>query len=234
MPQPEHTVVAARLSAVDSGLADLLSDAERNRAAKMADAGRRERFVAGRILLRLHAGRLTGAAPRALRADYWCPSCGTRGDGAHGAPRYRVAGHPVPVRLSLSRSRDWCLLVGSWDAGVAGLGVDLQDVESAGFEDFPAFALTPAELRLLAGHPIGSTARAQARFWTRKEAVLKALGCGLDTEPADVDVSGPVPVVLGRVPDEVEARRWSLHDLAPTALGLPAEFAAAVAIVRHR
>jgi hypothetical protein len=89
-PRTSETVLAAvRLSAVDIGLVDMLDDAERSLAAAIHSSAQRDRFLAGRIALRLHAAKVVGVSPGSLQADYICPYCRHQ-DKAHGMPRYQV------------------------------------------------------------------------------------------------------------------------------------------------
>lgn len=220
-------LAAVRLSAVDLGQTHTLDDAERQLAAAFRSSGQRDRFLAGRIALRLHAANVAGVSPGALQSDYVCPNC-MRGDRAHGMPLYRADPGSNPVRASLSRSGDWCLLAATSDKQVLGVGVDLESRASADFEGFETVAMTAREREYLqtVAPALGSLRRTQ--LWTRKEAVLKALGTGLTIDPARVDVAGPVPLVPGRGRG---SGRWLVEDLSPGSLGLPDDGVAVVALL---
>jgi 4'-phosphopantetheinyl transferase len=226
-PSIDRTMLAAvRLSAVDLGQTHTLDDAERQLAAAFRSSGQRDRFLAGRIALRLHAANVAGVSPGSLQADYVCPNC-MRGDRAHGMPLYRAGPDTLPVRASLSRSGNWCLLAATADERVIGMGVDLESRASADFEGFQAVALTAREREYLQGVAPLRRSLCQTQLWTRKEAVLKALGTGLMIDPALVDVAGAAPLVPGRRGYE----RWLLEDLNPGALGLPDTSLAVVALL---
>ncbi|VXB96773.1 putative enzyme [Arthrobacter sp. 9AX] len=222
---PGVSLAAVRLSGVDLALEHILDDAELARANTFRSPALRRRFVAGRIVLRLHISGLTGDSPGSLELDYVCPSCRNRT--GHGVPGYRVPSLARPLRVSLSRSGDWCVLAASLDEGVAGIGVDLEATPSAGFDGFQSVAMTAHERGKLAGVPAPLRSGFMTRLWVRKEAVLKALGTGLALDPATVDVSGPVPRLIGGPASE---ERWQLQDLDPASVGLPPDFTAACAV----
>jgi 4'-phosphopantetheinyl transferase len=220
-------LAAVRLSAVDLGQAHTLDDAERQLAAAFRSAGQRDRFLAGRIALRLHAANVAGASPGSLQADYVCRNC-MREDRAHGMPLYRAGPGRLPVRASLSRSGDWCLLAATTDEQVLGVGVDLESRASADFEGFEAVAMTAREREYLQTVAPPLRSFRQTQLWTRKEAVLKALGTGLIIDPALVDVAGAVPLVPGR---RHGSEGWLVEDLSPGSVGLPDDCFAVMALL---
>ncbi|WP_442859200.1 4'-phosphopantetheinyl transferase family protein [Arthrobacter sp. CAN_A214] len=189
----------------------------------------RDRFLSSRILLRLHAARLAGVTRGSLRADYYCPTCTTQGNKVHGIPRYKVPRQGSGIRLSLSRAEDWCLLAGSAESNIIRLGIDVQEMSSTDFDGFGTVALTSVE-RDLAWRMAPSMRLAfMAQLWVRKEAVLKALGCGLMMEPSTVDVSGRAPVIRGQA---MTPEDWLITDVHPAAVGLPGKYVAALALLR--
>lgn len=224
---PGLSLAAVRLSDVDLGLADMLDDVELARADTFSSPALRDRFVAGRIALRQHISALTGDSPGSLTAHYNCPSCRNLDIQGHGLPGYRFPSGTSPLRVSLSRSGDWCLLAASLEERVAGLGVDLQATSSADFDGFESVAMTANEREKLQDIPDSRKAWFRTRLWVRKEAVLKALGTGLAVDPAQVDVAGSFPQMLGQ-PAPSEQRH--LEDISPAAVGLPEEFTAAFAV----
>jgi 4'-phosphopantetheinyl transferase len=85
----------------------------------------------------------------------------------------------------------------------------------AGFDDV---ALTPAERQVLAGLPPDRAALWRTAAWARKEALLKARGTGLRVDPASVEAFAE------------PADGSVLIELDTAGLGLPAGFAAALAV----
>ena len=94
------------------------------------------------------------------------------------------------------------------------LGVDVQDPAGADFDGFDDLALGPAERESLRGLAGAELLAGRARLWARKEAWLKLCGTGLRTAPDSVEV----------------LEQPGIRDLPPAESGLPAHFAAAVAL----
>ncbi|MGN7250502.1 MULTISPECIES: 4'-phosphopantetheinyl transferase family protein [unclassified Arthrobacter] len=221
-------LAAVRLSGVDLRQADFLDDAERRLAWTFASREQRERFLAGRIALRGHAAEAAGVDVRDLQADFVCREC-SRDDHVHGMPRYQASPRKVTVLASLSRAGDWCLLAASTDGQVLGVGVDLESGVAADFEGFGQVALSARERDELQKVEPALQPGFQTRLWTRKEAVLKALGRGLAVvDPALVDVAGSVPLLLGQ---EESHKHWVLDAVDPSSLGLPGSFTATMAVL---
>ena len=158
--------------------------------------------------------------PGELTAAYSCPECGTGPELDHGRPGYLLRGAPAGLLVSLSRSHGRALLAaGPAGAGGGMVGVDLEHSSGVGFPGFDDVALTPAERKLLAALAPEEAMPWRAAAWARKEALLKARGTGLRVEPSSVEAFTEHPD--GAV----------LIDLDTVALGLPAGFVAALAVV---
>jgi 4'-phosphopantetheinyl transferase len=213
------TLAAARLDASPSNGASALHPVELARAGRMPVGRERDRFLRGRIALRLFAAELLDSDPGALLLDYACANCGLSGMVDHGRPGYRAPAPGRTVRLSLSRSGDWCLFAGTTDLTIGAVGVDLEDTARASFTELDDVILAPAERALVNGAAdVPEAQRMRARLWSRKEAFLKATGAGLFREPSDVDASG------------TSFEGIEMADIPPRPLGLPAGLVAAVAI----
>ncbi len=185
------------------GMLALLDGVERTRAARTADRATAGSFVAGRYLLRLLAADLLAVPAKDLVSHFTCPRCGPTSPSDHGRPAYLLDGDPVPLALSLSRARDFALL-GALDlrgiapagsGGSAGaarlpsLGADLAAVTTVAFEGFDDVALASDERLAVGRLPAADRDRARARLWTRKEALVKALGTGFaESDPDTVGV----------------------------------------------
>jgi 4'-phosphopantetheinyl transferase len=188
---------AAVLPEVGAMLA-LLHDGERARAVRTADPVTAGSFIAGRFLLRLLTAELLGVPAADLVPCFSCPRCGPVSGADHGRPAYLLDGVPVPLALSLSRAGGFALL-GALDlrgivpagagALLPSLGVDLAAVATVVFDSFDDVALTPGERRAVRRLPAAHQDRARARLWTRKEALVKALGTGFaERDPDTVGV----------------------------------------------
>lgn len=145
---------------------------------------------------------LLGAAPR---VDRRCPDC----DRPHGKP---VLDHPTHhVSTSLSRG---LAVVAVCDDGP--VGVDVEHADATRFAGFDGVALAPGEQ--------ARDSRERAVLWSRKEAVLKATGEGLRTDPRTVEVGDPA-LPPGREP----VRGAVLVDV-----GVPLPWVAAAAVLAPR
>jgi 4'-phosphopantetheinyl transferase len=156
-------------------------------------------------LVRALAATQLAVAPERVALDRTCPECGE----PHG--KVRVVGADLSV--SISHSGDWVLVAAGRDGDV---GVDVERVDAA-IDPMALAPLTlhPAEQEIMTATEPGRRPVAFARYWTRKEAVLKTTGDGLLAPPARVHVSGPdEPAELLAWPDhpDLVGRLW-LADL---------------------
>ncbi|MGG7510549.1 4'-phosphopantetheinyl transferase family protein [Plantibacter sp. YIM 135249] len=203
----------------DEGLAVLaLSDAEHARLASTSD---RRRFLLGRALLRATAAELLGVEPAAVRISAACPDCGRE----HGKPEATTE-DGRRVHLSLSHSPVATAATASLDGAV---GIDVEQLDASRFAGVEDVALSAAEREDWLTLPEEDRIGALAHFWTRKEAVVKALGPGLRLDPATIEVTTPgrdgdEPRVL-RVPG-VDAATITLQDI-----GLAEGLAVSIAVV---
>lgn len=173
----------------------VLSADEIQRAERMAHEAARRRFLIGRGLLRHLLGEMLGVAPAAVRFAY--SSAGKPGldPAAHGE-----AAGAVPFSLSHSGDiivfavgggRNFLASAGQRAAGGSGVDVGI-DIEWTGrrrdcdglvrrfatpFEQREYFALEPADRQI-----------AFFRWWTRKEALIKACGISLARGLGTVDL----------------------------------------------
>ena len=136
-----------------------------------------------RGLLRLVLARYLNFAPAEIEIDRSCPDCGR----SHGKPRLARRPDMAIQALEFSVSHGGDLLVLAF-AGNAPVGVDVEPIGA--LEDVGAelldFTLTAAERLRLLEVPAPERRRIFLRHWTGKEAILKALGTGLDVEPQAV------------------------------------------------
>jgi 4'-phosphopantetheinyl transferase len=161
------------------GWLPLLDPGERARFDNYRRPADRARFLTGTMILRhLYAADL-GVSPAAVRLARHCPDC----DRPHG----KVSG-PGRLEISVSHSGDRVIVASCADYPV---GVDVEQADPAvDHRGVAALVATDEEQAALNAGQM-SLARAFTRLWTRKEAVLKALGEGLRTPMRDFTVSGP-------------------------------------------
>lgn len=182
-----------------AALEAVLSADERRRAASFIFAPDRRRFIVGRGRLRLILSRYVALPPEALRFRY----------GAHGKPALSSA-RTAPC-FNLSHSGELAALaIASCD-----VGVDIEEirpVDAAVAERFFS-ARENAALRGLRG---AEWHDAFYRCWTRKEAVVKALGKGLSLRLSsfEVSVARSAPLLLRLEGCRDAASQWSIVDVA--------------------
>jgi 4'-phosphopantetheinyl transferase len=194
-----------------------LSPAEEARAARFRDLPSRARFVTARQALRavLHGYLGVTLPPDAIQVD---PS---------GKPFLAEGVAPVPLEFSIAHAGDWVVLAFSLGAAV---GVDLERARPLPEVDgIAARVFGPGDLGRFRALPVDQRSEAFLRGWTRKEALLKALGTGFALPPAAFEAGLGPGVSEVRVPAEV--RRWPRRAEAWTILSVeaPPGYAAAVA-----
>jgi 4'-phosphopantetheinyl transferase len=204
---------------------DILSEDERARARRFRFDRDRTRFVHAHAALRRVLGRYTGCDPAGIVFT----------TGEHGKPALYPDLSRPPLHFNLSHSRHLAAVAVARDREV---GVDIQHTrERFSVRDIIESCFSAGEADALRRVPEPERQSAFYRCWTRKEAVLKAIGTGLTTplNAFEVSVDG-VPRIVRTAWDPDEARRWTLADL-----DVPDGYAAAVAtegndwtLVEHR
>jgi 4'-phosphopantetheinyl transferase len=177
----------ADTSAALAPLLDLLDEGERARHVRFVRAQDRALFLIAHALTRILAARHAGGEPLGLSFTPATPGA-----------KPRFAGPAAELELSLSHSGRHAVV--ALTRGVA-IGVDLEQVAPVGEEErsLVASVLTRSEQQALALLAPSHRPRGFYRYWTRKEAVLKATGDGLAVSPKLIGVSAPTePPVLTR------------------------------------
>lgn len=151
----------------------LLDRQERERAARFVRAPDRRQFV------RAHS------ALRRLLAAYLCTAATafTYDVGAYGRPR--VANQDALINFNISHSGDWMVLALGLDCTV---GIDIEAWrDSIGDEVLIERYFSANEAALWRMESPSRRPAAFAQLWTRKEATLKALGCGFINDLSAID-----------------------------------------------
>ncbi|MET9268176.1 4'-phosphopantetheinyl transferase superfamily protein [Kribbella sp. NPDC003557] len=193
-----------RLSQVDEALdaatARLLEAEERTRAAAYRLTDDRLRFQVGVAVTRLALAAEMDCRADEIRLDRTCPDCGR----PHG--KVRVAGPRPGWEVSVSHSGD---LIGVAVGTIAPLGLDVEQIRAVEAAVAP-LVLTPSEERQV------RTAADFIRFWTRKEAVVKATEDGLRQPLNLITVTAPTepPRLLAWTERDPITAGIQLHDLA--------------------
>lgn len=187
---------------------------EIDRAEGFASAQARRRFVVARGTLRVLLADLLGEPPRSIAIE----------EGASGKPR--LAGAGQRLGFNVSHSGDLALICVAEGVEV---GVDLELLRPVpDAVEIARRRFTPAEARFVEE---GGAADAGRRFllcWTRKEALVKAVGAGLDFDLRSftIPLEEPGGVVSLANPEGGPAQRWQIYgvplgDRHVAALALP-------------
>jgi len=131
---------------------------------------------------------------------------------AYGKPYLVDAnGQPVTLQFNLSHSAGWMLLA----VGRVPLGIDIEVWDER--HDLTSLAeeiLAPEEKRYWQSMPTHEQTPAFYRFWTRKESLVKAVGCGIGAGVRDIVTSTAGEPEFLALPDACQPTRdWRLIDL---------------------
>jgi 4'-phosphopantetheinyl transferase len=161
---------------VSPTLVSYLSGDERERARRYPDEQRAEEFVVSRGMLRSILARYLAVGPGEIIFRYT----------AHGKP-VLAAPSGKGIEFNASHSGGFALVAVTKQSPV---GIDIERITP----EIPSGKIagrefTPHEQLQLAQEPEETRIGLFFRFWTRKEAVLKGIGCGLSMKLHRVDVS---------------------------------------------
>ncbi|MGH4020881.1 MAG: 4'-phosphopantetheinyl transferase family protein [Pseudonocardiaceae bacterium] len=180
-------------------------------------------FLAARVITKQVLAGRTGTTPERIHLLSDCPQCGR----PHGKPRTRT--ELGQFELSIAHCAG---LVAVAISTAHPVGVDVEPLPGVArvgsMADLVPQIFAPAERAYLTGLDEAATAECVIRYWTRKEAALKATGDGLSIDPAGVILSPPgqPPRLIGWPGDPAERPTLALDDLP-----LHADYAAALAVV---
>jgi len=182
-------------------LAGLLSSDERARAARFIHDLHRDRYIVAHGAMRCILAETLGRAPEELAfvSNAW------------GKPELAEAGAPF---FNLSHTANLGALAIGWRCPI---GVDVEQVRPVEPE-VTRHTFSPAELAELSRLPRRDWLQGFYCCWTRKEAVIKALGLGLaqPLDAFDVTLAPDAPPRLLRLAGQPDApSRWQLVHFAP-------------------
>ncbi|MGI0495028.1 4'-phosphopantetheinyl transferase family protein [Alkalinema pantanalense CENA528] len=195
--------------------AQILSPDERQRADRFVKPLHRDRFIAGRGILRVLLGQCLGIAPERLQFSY----------GPHGKPELA---YPAEAgwQFNLAHSEDQSLIALTQGAAI---GVDLEKIRPMPqLDQLTARFYAPAEHAQIMATPLADRETLFFRYWTCKEAFLKATGEGLGKLQQ-------LELALGRSVQAGIVRIVTLPESPPTAwqlreLPLTNDFVGAIAV----
>jgi 4'-phosphopantetheinyl transferase len=185
-------------------LEDCLSDAERRRASRLARVRDRRRFIVARARLRQLIGERLGVQPQRVEITYGRLGKPALAGAAGEEWRFNVSHHDDVAIYVFARGRE--------------VGVDLEAVRALPEADaIAASFFSPCEARTYLALEPEERTLAFFSCWTRKEALVKALGEGLSMPLHAFDVSlapGEPPAVL-RIREARGDGGWALHSFSP-------------------
>jgi len=183
---------------------EVLSCDERERAERFRFALDRLRFLVARGVLRMLLGRYLGMPASEVRLRY----------GMFGKPAL-ADWHGSDLHFNLAHSGE-VAVYGFTRLRKVGLDVESGQLRPL-MPGVPECSFTAAEQRALAALPATRRTLASLTLWTRKEAYLKALGCGLQQDLSSFEISVPpaAPALLRRVDEDAKQSNWFFNDLQP-------------------
>ena len=178
-----------------------LTEDEWARAGRFAFARDRDRFIAGRGILRAILGQYLRCPPGAIRFTYE----------SEGKPRIHFPrSGPVP-RFNLAHSHGLAVYAISSDREI---GIDVEAVRpEVAAEEIAERFFSVAERAELGSLPPDQRYEPFFLGWTRKEAYVKARGCGLGIalDSFDVSLTPGRPEILV----STDSGRWTLRAFQP-------------------
>ena len=181
--------------------AGLLSEAERDRAARMLRVGMRRQYVAAHALLRVKLSEYLGIVPTLIQFR----------TGQRGKPELA---QDCGLHFSISHTHG---LVGCAIAHGVPIGLDLERIRPLDTLALSPGILDSAEQADVAGKRGRQRWQRFLQYWTLKEAMLKLHGAGLAVAPTEIAVAWPPDTGprLTRMPEPYSAgdhrlRQWQL------------------------
>ena len=190
----------AQPSDVDGSFADVLSSAERERAARFKFDKHRRLYVNAHAALR----SILSSYLKTARADLQFVN------GINGKPSLAAEFAASGLQFNLSHSHEMALL------GVTRrheIGVDIERIkEDYGFDEVAERFFTAKEVSELRALPVHLQRQAFFKCWTSKEAFLKAKGTGLSGKLDEVEITLSDEQ---RVKIHASVPGWTLMELNP-------------------
>ncbi|UTR13172.1 4'-phosphopantetheinyl transferase superfamily protein [Salipaludibacillus sp. LMS25] len=152
---------------------DMLTDEEVQRAQRYHHVIDRKRFVLGTVLTRVILAKELNITPRDIPIIRTCPTCGK----PHGQPRLPAES----IYWSVSHSGEEVVVAFSRSLRV---GVDIEKIQTDIEDLLVSTILTHEEQEHF--YRAADKTDVFYTYWTRKEAVLKALGTGFSQSPKSI------------------------------------------------
>lgn len=144
---------------------ELLNDQEKKRASKFRFDDDRDRFLWGRVKLKLLLGSYLNESPRALKFFY----------SQHGKPELEKKEHQH-LHFNMSHSGDLIL----FGISRSPIGVDVEEISrGVDIKRISDSYFSPNEKNVVEMAPDGEKENVFYEIWTKKEALIKGIGNGL-------------------------------------------------------
>jgi 4'-phosphopantetheinyl transferase len=192
--------------------ADVLSAAERARAARFGNPLLRDLYVIGRAALRTVLAAVLGTTPESVAIVR----------GARGRPQLDAA---ATLDFNVSHTGD-VALIGVTREGRIGVDIERAD-RTINVAGIARKFLTPAERNRLSALDADAARRDVLRLWTCKEAMSKATGDALSAPFAEIDIDVRHGQALHDGPGKYRPAGWTLH-----AAEMPDDYLATIALWR--
>ncbi|MEO1126010.1 MAG: 4'-phosphopantetheinyl transferase superfamily protein [Cyanobacteria bacterium J06639_16] len=160
----------------------------------------RDRFIASRATLRHILSRYIDCAAEAISFDY----------GAYGKPSLAI--QTTRLEFNLSHSGDIAL----YAIGQQPLGIDIEYIKPRShLENLARHCLSTSEYAAWDQQPEATKITTFLKFWTCKEAYLKALGRGLTQAMTEIEIEFCPHPVLCMQPHSQGFNPYTLRELTP-------------------
>lgn len=185
-------------------LANTLSTDEWTRANRFRFDNLRSRFIVARGLLRYLLGQYLHVEAKHLKFEY----------GEYGKPALAQLFSDSKLCFSLSHSEDQILYGVGCDRNI---GIDLEKIRPVNhLETLAKRFFSPREFNIIQSTPVHLRARLFLRYWTCKEAYLKAIGKGLSHPLNQVEfkISSEYPIQSFKLESDQNHRNsWQIYEL---------------------
>ena len=186
-------------------LRSLLSDDELQRADNFRFDKDRDRWIAGRAMLRIILSSVIRCSPELVNFEY----------DEHAKPCLRHSDDEADVYFNLTHSSDLALLAVT---SIGPVGIDVEQIKPLSDVDAVVERFFSTAERRTFSTLSADEERLKAFYacWTRKEAYLKALGCGISKPTNTFDVTlleNSEPEIVAIDGDKKAADDWLLFDL---------------------
>jgi 4'-phosphopantetheinyl transferase len=189
----------------DNEIVRKLPESEREKSERFRSATIRARYVKRRFLLRVLLGKYAGT-------DFCDQEFSLT---QYGKPQLKSAEDQIPLFFNVSNSDNICLYAFT-EAGEVGIDIEkIYDLSDMGriVERF----FSPLEQKAFCALPERDRKQTFFRYWTRKEALLKAMGVGLSfpLNKVDVitDISEEPSEVCVKIHEGNVETEWTLQDI---------------------